>query len=107
PGHMLASTVDPPQNTTLFPYTTLFRSRNGDVFEPDFVDLLAAVQCGDRANSNTRRLHDDEQHRDAFLRACSVRIGAHEAEDPIGDRKSTRLNSSHGSISYGVFCLEE
>src|SRR2546422_7588354 len=62
-----------PPRSTLFPYTTLFRSRGGrDVG----VARAGAPQGGDR-----RRVR--------------------------GDRKSTRLNSSHGYISYAVFCLKK
>src|SRR5438128_5077049 len=70
-----------PPTSTLFPYTTLFRSR-GAADER----RARAVRLGLRA----RRRH--------FLRQLyAVR----------GDRKSTRLNSSHGSISYAVFCLKK
>src|SRR5438128_4541275 len=59
-----------PPRSTLFPYTTLFRSR----------------RAGRRCSCVCAPTH----HRDAVL-----------------DRKSTRLNSSHGSISYAVFCLKK
>src|SRR5438067_5582232 len=65
-----------PPRSTLFPYTTLFRSR---------------VKC-------RRRLH--ERHRGGRQ---DLRAGAADPED----RKSTRLNSSHVSISYAVFCLKK
>src|SRR3712207_7412286 len=83
-----------PPRSTLFPYTTLFRSdRARDV-------LLVA---GDRA-----RAHDDGV----------TGLDLHEPVIPIGhpgeaghrltlDRKSTRLNSSHANISYAVFCLKK
>src|SRR2546422_6386028 len=82
-----------PPRSTLFPYTTLFRSRLlGDV-ELGAVDLaLDHVQPeGSRAN-----LFDEGRARDGL-------------EDVGGDRdrKSTRLNSSHGYISYAVFCLKK
>src|SRR5689334_24179865 len=64
-----------PPRSTLFPYTTLFRS------------FAARAPDG------------DEQRRDQTLRLT-------EAEPPQ-DRKSTRLNSSHSSISYAVFCLKK
>src|SRR2546430_13677824 len=68
-----------PPRSTLFPYTTLFRSRDGDL-------RGARRQRGDR--------HQDE----APLAAASARPR---------DRKSTRLNSSHSQISYAVFCLKK
>src|SRR5437773_9449416 len=69
-----------PPRSTLFPYTTLFRSRGRDVPLPQ------------RGRSQRRR---------ARLRAGQV----HRPSD--GDRKSTRLNSSHITISYAVFCLKK
>src|SRR2546422_2908974 len=82
-----------PPRSTLFPYTTLFRSRQADV------DLRPA---------------DVALHRPAFLRVrrddreveARGRNGAQPARGQ-GDRKSTRLNSSHGYISYAVFCLKK
>src|SRR5437879_10590805 len=64
-----------PPRSTLFPYTTLFRS--GDQRHRD---------------RNERRAHRRDDH--------AGRIGG-------GDRKSTRLNSSHRCISYAVFCLKK
>src|SRR2546429_2314359 len=79
-----------PPRSTLFPYTTLFRS----------LVLL--------------RHADADRHRDALPGAP---VGQHfllllfraepGPEDEAGDRKSTRLNSSHGYISYAVFCLKK
>src|SRR5256885_10386102 len=74
-----------PPRSTLFPYTTLFRSAS----------LLAVV---DRARVLGRRS-------DAPRRARLVRGGRVVA--PLPDRKSTRLNSSHLVISYAVFCLKK
>src|SRR2546422_4659821 len=71
-----------PPRSTLFPYTTLFRS----LFD-DPVDT--GIERGDAVG-----LGEDEGRRP--LQAPSV-----------GDRKSTRLNSSHGYISYAVFCLKK
>src|SRR2546422_5535716 len=65
-----------PPRSTLFPYTTLFRSRK----LPDARVALLAL---------------------ALVRSPYPRIVAHR------DRKSTRLNSSHGYISYAVFCLKK
>src|SRR2546422_5703263 len=71
-----------PPRSTLFPYTTLFRSRR-----PAQDALLAA--------------DDDPRGRDV-RRHPGVRV-----HPSGGDRKSTRLNSSHGYISYAVFCLKK
>src|SRR5690242_21225846 len=82
-----------PPRSTLFPYTTLFRSRAGG--EP------AARDEGrdDRARTGDR---GGEAGGLAGVRAGGWRIGGASA-----DRKSTRLNSSHMSISYAVFCLKK
>src|SRR5690349_23647307 len=82
-----------PPSSTLFPYTTLFRSRSPILHD-------ASVQPQDR---RTEWLHDEltggknrvrrpEHGRDAYIDI---------------DRKSTRLNSSHVEISYAVFCLKK
>src|SRR3712207_7614681 len=81
-----------PPRSTLFPYTTLFRSNRGN----HFVDrgiltedhaLQLGVERGERrAVVGGHRLHGHARHL---------------------DRKSTRLNSSHANISYAVFCLKK
>src|SRR3712207_7649764 len=77
-----------PPRSTLFPYTTLFRSRVGiDLHRGEPIDERA-VSCGLLA-----RAHHAGQ--------------APEAGERLGDRKSTRLNSSHANISYAVFCLKK
>src|SRR3712207_6958838 len=76
-----------PPRSTLFPYTTLFRSRAGSARR---VHGVAAQLSGQR------RLHR------GILRELGERV------PPDGeDRKSTRLNSSHANISYAVFCLKK
>src|SRR5688572_32153455 len=84
-----------PPRSTLFPYTTLFRS----VVERVEVrrDLGPLGQVVDREV----RAGDEEQRRDDDAR--DVR----EVVDRLQDRKSTRLNSSHSQISYAVFCLKK
>src|SRR3989449_6758992 len=78
-----------PPRSTLFPYTTLFRSH----VLRSRVGGRAAPRAG--AGHRARRARDRES-----------RLVAH--PDPhVGDRKSTRLNSSHGYISYAVFCLKK
>src|SRR6266852_7495440 len=68
-----------PPRSTLFPYTTLFRSSDGGGARPGENDRPRSVR----------------------------RAGARSVRPPVEDRKSTRLNSSHGSISYAVFCLKK
>src|SRR5260221_9680457 len=79
-----------PPRSTLFPYTTLFRSVSIENHAVDGADPLR-----DRVD----RLHCS--HGGFFVR--NGQIAAREAED----RKSTRLNSSHTVISYAVFCLKK
>src|SRR5688572_32599705 len=72
--------IRPPPRSTLFPYTTLFRSR--------WVEYDPALSDSDRAGSQL-----------AFGRPYRTHLEL--------DRKSTRLNSSHSQISYAVFCLKK
>src|SRR3712207_8427937 len=78
-----------PPRSTLFPYTTLFRSVV--VVDDRALLLHAGVQ--------PRRL---ARHAAQVARKPDARLVAREAQD----RKSTRLNSSHANISYAVFCLK-
>src|SRR5205809_3978424 len=79
----------PPQ-TTLFPYTTLFRSMS-DLFHED----IPASYIADVFDVMVRAAH----HTFQVLTKRHERLAE--------DRKSTRLNSSHGYISYAVFCLKK
>src|SRR5689334_24312225 len=83
-----------PPRSTLFPYTTLFRSKLGalDYLQKPFeIDELLVV---------VRRALDHQRLRTEYRYLVSER------EEEL-DRKSTRLNSSHSSISYAVFCLKK
>src|SRR5690242_20950983 len=94
-----------PPRSTLFPYTTLFRSHR--------VDHLLPRHVGDRVGAEPHRalVLDREVERlqpaaragaaepDVDRCRCDVKV--------LRDRKSTRLNSSHMSISYAVFCLKK
>src|SRR3712207_7206902 len=77
-----------PPRSTLFPYTTLFRSDGGGTGEGVLAGLV-----------------DEEQiERPSEGLAREQEAGA---SDEVVDRKSTRLNSSHANISYAVFCLKK
>src|SRR5438876_6989180 len=80
--------------STLFPYTTLFRSL-GDR------GLQRRKHLRPEPAAQLRHLPDRRSHADALLRRDDTGGELH------GDRKSTRLNSSHPSISYAVFCLKK
>src|SRR2546430_12455029 len=89
-----------PPRSTLFPYTTLFRSRLGD---PEIGEHHAAVVV----EHDVGRLHVAMHH--TALMGVSQGAGRF-PENPLDlrqDRKSTRLNSSHSQISYAVFCLKK
>src|SRR2546429_5223565 len=73
-----------PPRSTLFPYTTLFRSTS----EMDLPLGVVRVLLGDLASEGLVRVMSTQRQ-------------------PAKDRKSTRLNSSHGYISYAVFCLKK
>src|SRR5687768_18086154 len=79
-----------PPRSTLFPYTTLFRS------------ILLSADCDGSQHALSPQVHGSSVrgHRNGTR---SVR----ELLQGIRDRKSTRLNSSHGYISYAVFCLKK
>src|SRR3712207_7187747 len=85
-----------PPRSTLFPYTTLFRSDR------------AHQGAGDHADEEDQLLKtfpiEDGEHHDAADQ--DQREPAQRPGRP-GDRKSTRLNSSHANISYAVFCLKK
>src|SRR3712207_8524648 len=81
-----------PPRSTLFPYTTLFRSGGRSVRE-----------LGDRDVHRQRRRVAVEAAVDVVRRE----LGDAFVEPGLADRKSTRLNSSHANISYAVFCLKK
>src|SRR5256885_5568239 len=89
-----------PPRSTLFPYTTLFRSLVGDVpaAKRRVARPGAGVHIGGALLGNMRQVG---------RRACGV--GKADLLPPalVIDRKSTRLNSSHLVISYAVFCLKK
>src|SRR3712207_8679935 len=80
-----------PPRSTLFPYTTLFRSEVGGAD--------GGVQAEDDP--------DQEADADREHQAPRGHLRRHLREDGDQDRKSTRLNSSHANISYAVFCLNK
>src|SRR3712207_7874957 len=94
-----------PPRSTLFPYTTLFRSLELDARDVlDDVDEL--VDRDHLAAAEVDRLEDVRAH--DRLRAVHAVVDVHEAPRLLAvDRKSTRLNSSHANISYAVFCLKK
>src|SRR2546429_2208846 len=88
-----------PPRSTLFPYTTLFRSEyqameDGTVFRP----IFSRLQEEERLFSRAKSLGYSDVQLATILKVTPIKFR---------DRKSTRLNSSHGYISYAVFCLKK
>src|SRR5688572_30883170 len=83
-----------PPRSTLFPYTTLFRS---------VVDSEHDAAYAQRVRRRAFRLASDRWRR-VELRQLNPAVAV---RGPHQDRKSTRLNSSHSQISYAVFCLKK
>src|SRR5688572_32198049 len=88
--------IPPPPRSTLFPYTTLFRSRT------------------ESSRDGSEREGSEADHRDLGHRTKHGAAMKREQYEQAGrdqrnevDRKSTRLNSSHSQISYAVFCLKK
>src|SRR5258708_31929704 len=86
-----------PPRSTLFPYTTLFRSHTARAESPERGARAAtpARTTGDRGRRQEYAGWSSAQYRSRFCKASRE------------DRKSTRLNSSHQIISYAVFCLKK
>src|SRR5204862_6094487 len=82
----------PPPRSTLFPYTTLFRSSH-------LGSLVVIGEHDDHAAAVAKRVLVEEE---IVLRHTLGRV-----IERVTDRKSTRLNSSHVEISYAVFCLKK
>src|SRR2546429_7106365 len=81
-----------PPRSTLFPYTTLFRSHDSTA-----AAVVVSLDAGGPGIG--RRAARPPRTKNRGI--CRTR------DDTRGDRKSTRLNSSHGYISYAVFCLKK
>src|SRR5258707_2978089 len=88
-----------PPRSTLFPYTTLFRSLQRVLDGAD--DLVERIGQGFQHLVG----RDGEAARHAFGEVAALDFHLFDFGAGEGDRKSTRLNSSHANISYAVFCL--
>src|SRR3712207_8637501 len=89
-----------PPRSTLFPYTTLFRSRRdlrrGPAGRPD-----------DRPDDDGLRQQRPRCRQEFGVSARVLHLRSLSPSPSTEDRKSTRLNSSHANISYAVFCLKK
>src|SRR3712207_7897510 len=90
-----------PPRSTLFPYTTLFRSRHARGEHDDADDDREGLGLADVAEAEDPRRRDDHDRRERLHHRV------HPKRKGSADRKSTRLNSSHANISYAVFCLKK
>src|SRR2546430_8718168 len=86
-----------PPRSTLFPYTTLFRSHIHEIGK--FAGSEAPAFGSADGNDTQSPIFPGKRKRHQRLQPCFVQ--------PFLDRKSTRLNSSHSQISYAVFCLKK
>src|SRR3712207_8650310 len=95
-----------PPRSTLFPYTTLFRSMpyaagpggGPRSLTPDEIAAIATL---------ARERKAPGEPFDVILEGTTQANEPEAACEQVGDRKSTRLNSSHANISYAVFCLKK
>src|SRR5690348_18199241 len=101
--------IPPPARSTLFPYTTLFRSatvtgasldyEGSLTISADLAELVGLIPYEKILVSNLNNGQRFETY--------AIFGKAHEGIIELKERKSTRLNSSHPSISYAVFCLKK
>src|SRR3712207_7323701 len=87
-----------PPRSTLFPYTTLFRSQMEDLMRLELRRASPRIEVGGMSTAGGRL---------SFLVRDPAQVDAAVEIARNQDRKSTRLNSSHANISYAVFCLKK
>src|SRR3712207_8109931 len=92
-----------PPRSTLFPYTTLFRS----LFREDLSTVLSLLAEGKIDARVAKRLSLERATEALGLLDTGKVLGKVVLLPGLEDRKSTRLNSSHANISYAVFCLKK
>src|SRR5947209_16010201 len=92
-----------PPRSTLFPYTTLFRSVRGNIEEA----VLEVRGLLDRFNELSMNYSEETAEEMGTVQERIDAVDGWNLETTLEDRKSTRLNSSHANISYAVFCLKK
>src|SRR2546430_4037367 len=90
-----------PPRSTLFPYTTLFRSLEGNKKRRNFVSEMTLRTIGTASSNRSTPFWG------LSLPVISTKGPSPQKGVDLLDRKSTRLNSSHSQISYAVFCLKK
>src|SRR2546430_9927213 len=95
-----------PPRSTLFPYTTLFRSKSDGLDVRKLLSMLMRYAQGERQVWQVVKVPsmEAEDHRHLHRDLETLK---QERASTTTDRKSTRLNSSHSQISYAVFCLNK
>src|SRR3712207_8543980 len=97
-----------PPRSTLFPYTTLFRSEQAPPVGVPALDLGGVVRGRDAHDPVALLVVEAEAEQVVVGAVQDAADGRAGLRAPVGvDRKSTRLNSSHANISYAVFCLKK
>src|SRR3712207_7029159 len=96
-----------PPKSTLFPYTTLFRSQLQDGDHERQIEREAREQPDHHGTRTGTRRRRDPPNGKAGDQIEQQQIAEPHDTTELGDRKSTRLNSSHANISYAVFCLKK
>src|SRR3712207_8031306 len=94
-----------PPRSTLFPYTTLFRSSSVPLSFLSCCEYLLSASCVPGPVPGTKGTGVSKTDENVGPRGGDVPLG--ERSKCGQDRKSTRLNSSHANISYAVFCLKK
>src|SRR3712207_7941829 len=90
-----------PPRSTLFPYTTLFRSKKKIYATVEFYDIAGLVKGASKGEGLGNKFLSHIREVEAIVHVVRC------FQDDNIDRKSTRLNSSHANISYAVFCLKK
>src|SRR5947209_17263727 len=97
-----------PPRSTLFPYTTLFRSGRDNLMPYHSVVAHLTELCGLQRGGFAEQSFVHIHLADVMQVACGPHlVDLIQAHAQCLDRKSTRLNSSHANISYAVFCLKK
>src|SRR3712207_7665431 len=94
-----------PPRSTLFPYTTLFRSLEAlKLLQESYLGKVKLIYIDPPYNTGNDFIYNDD-----FAETTAEYLARSGQVDESGaqDRKSTRLNSSHANISYAVFCLKK
>src|SRR5687768_17654625 len=93
--------------STLFPYTTLFRSKENEKKSKEFEEEIVVKEYKERIDKLSLQFRVASENGLFSQEKVSNIIADDILQCLLKDRKSTRLNSSHGYISYAVFCLKK